>query len=191
MQMKLFINHSDLYLWDAVVIRTILNCFGSGAVAESQGGAGRWGQRCSLCAAHSIFQAAGWGCCRLRLLQAGAGLLSVYRIPGFAVMQWHRGALCCFGGAPPASLVSASLPSAEAPRLPCTAGSALHVLATSPLLMFSFTRMSRLFLPFKAWHLRGPSGYSLGNVGIARTFCTVSFKQKQTQRTSVVSVGLL
>lgn len=63
------------------------------------------------------------------------------------------------------------------------AGSALHVLAASPVAMFSFPRMSGLFLPFKAWHLRGPSGYGLGNVGIAGTFCTASFKQKQTQKT--------
>lgn len=58
-------------------------------------------------------------------------------------------------------------------------------------LMFCFTSMSRLFLPFKAWHLRGPSDCNLGNVGIARTFCTISFKQKQAPKTLMDSLGLL
>lgn len=41
---------------------------------------------------------------------------------------------------------------------PGAAGSALHVLAASLVLMFSFITMSGRFFPFKAWHLRGAFG---------------------------------
>lgn len=117
-----------------------------------------------LCAAHSVFQtAAAWATAALHLkkprdLQLSSGI----------------GGLCCCGGVTPASPVSGG---AAFPTQLAGLG-----LATSPVLMFSFTSTSGLFLPFKAWHLRGPSGYSPGNVGIARTFCTISFKQKQTQK---------
>lgn len=146
-----------------------------------------------LRAAHSAAQGAGRGCCRPGLLQAAAPLLWGCKIPGAgsAAVHWHLGALCAIGGVTPASLVSAGLTSTELPRSPLQLALLCVSWPPSLVLMFSFTRMSRLFLPFKAWHLRGPSGYSLGNVGIARTYCTISFKQKQIQKTSMDSVGLL
>lgn len=141
-----------------------------------QGGAGGEGSAAEALCCSRHFP----GCCSL-----GHSCSPFKKIPGFAVMPLSGGS---------AVLVELLLhPSCQPARavFPSAAGSALHILATSLVLMFSFTRMSGLFLPFKAWHLRGPSGYSPGNVGIARTFCTISFKQKQTLKISMDSVGLL
>lgn len=121
-----------------------------------------WGALLNLCAAHSIFQPA-------------AEAAALKKIPGFAVLKCIWGLCAALVGL----LVHPSFSQPQQHGGFSAAGSSLRVLATSLLLMFSFTSMSGLFLPFKAWHLRGPSGYNLGNVGITRTFCTISFNKNK------------
>lgn len=143
----------------------------SGRRVCSPGCAGRcrrWRQRCRASVLLTAFS---------RLLQPGARLLSTWKKS--QDLQLRNG---IWGSAVLVELLLHRSCRPVRAAFPGAAGSALHGLAASLVLMFSFTRMSALFLPFKAWHLGGPSGYSPGNVGIARTFCTISFKQKQTSK---------
>lgn len=99
-----------------------------------------------LCAAHGIFQAAAaWGTAALRLkkkkksqaLELRNGIWGCAVSVELLLYPWCRPGPAAFPGA---------------------AGSALHVLAASLVLMFSFITMSGRFFPFKAWHPGGAFG---------------------------------
>lgn len=106
-----------------------------------------------------------------------------FQLGEFAIVRWEPVGSFLFGSA---VMQSEQPDGLRASRIPwCSWQCSFNVLAYIYFFfMFCFTSMSRLFLPFKAWHLREPSDCNLGNAGIARTFCTISFKQKQTQKTN-------